>query len=73
MSREIVLAEGTAEQAHAGKTSFSWVAVRGRDGAFLALPRIRGQTGRLVWIPNETEVSGDHAESVPPGRETRHR
>jgi hypothetical protein len=51
MSDEIVLAEGKAEQAHAGRTSFSWLAVRGNDGAFVSLPHIAGQTGRLVWIP----------------------
>ena len=61
MSDEIVLAEGKAEQAHAGRTAFSWLAVRGNDGAFLSLPHIAGQTGRLVWIPDDT--SDDDARS----------
>ena len=64
MDRHIILAEGTAEQAHAGKTSFSWVAVRGRDGAFLPMAHIAGQSGRLVWIPDEGEVSDGH-KSAP--------
>ena len=59
MDRHIILAEGAAEQAHAGKTSFSWVAVRGRDGAFLPMAHIAGQSGRLVWIPTETKEADD--------------
>jgi hypothetical protein len=60
MNREIVLAEGTAEQAHAGRTAFSWVAVRGNDGSFLPLPHVAGQSGRLVWIPDKAEEDDAH-------------
>lgn len=63
MRREIVLGEGKAEQAHSGRTgSFSWLALRGSSGEFLSLPHIAGQTGRLVWIPDPTEVERARAE-----------
>jgi len=67
MGREIVLAEGTAEQAHAGKKSFSWVAVRGRDGAFLPLPHIAGQSGTLVWIPTAKEAEDGRQKDATEG------
>ena len=44
------------EQAQAGKAGVhSWLAVRGSDGAFLPLPHIAGQSGKLVWIPDGTD------------------
>ena len=58
MNREIVLAEGKAEQAHSGRTgTFSWLAIRNSNGEFLPLPHIAGQSGRLVWIPKTSEVA----------------
>lgn len=57
MSREIVLGEGKAEQAHSGRAgSFSWLALRGGTGEFLSLPHIAGQSGKLVWIPDSAEA-----------------
>ncbi|HTP56770.1 MAG TPA: hypothetical protein VMJ72_00625 [Candidatus Paceibacterota bacterium] len=63
----IILAEGTAEQAHAGKKSFAWVAVRGRDGAFLPLQYIAGQSGRLVWIPTDEEAEDGRQKDATEG------